>query len=107
MINTKRYNTLIFDGIKKRDLFFPGNERPAVPANIGDIISQDFLDENGKLLSLEFEITRYEEFPLIGEQIVYGKVLYGDTGVAQLEIRLKKDFNRDTVELFPFAEAIL
>ena len=44
---------------------------------------------------------------MIGEQIVYGKVLYGDTGVAQLEIRLKKDFNRDTVELFPFAEAIL
>ena len=91
----KRYSKLSFDGIRKRDYFFPDEKRPDVEMEIGDEMSLSLLDDMGKPVD--------PEFPLVGEKLIYGEVLYGERGYAQLEIRLKKN-QRYSVELFPYAK---
>ncbi len=99
----KRYSKLSFDGIRKRDYFFPDEKRPDVEMEIGDEMSLSLLDDMGKPVDLEFKVTRKAEFPLVGEKLIYGEVLYGERGYAQLEIRLKTN-QRYSVELFPYAK---
>ena len=104
----KRYSTLFFEGIRKRHFSFPDEKRPDCQVKVGDIVSFDMLDDHGKPLNLEFMVRRNEEFPLVSERWIYGQVLYGENGCAQIEFRLnKKHPQDDTIEIFPYSKVVL
>ena len=69
----------------------------------GEVMQMTALDENGRPIELEFKVTRNELF-LCGTRWIYG-ALNVPQGTVQVEIKLAKTFN--TLELFPFAPAIL
>jgi hypothetical protein len=100
--------SLTFDGIHKRDFFFPDDARPDPDAAIGSTLRLTALDESRRLGELVFRVTRNTFFPLSETRWIYGSIPYGERGVAQVEIRLHgRDPRLDTIEIFPYAPPIL
>ncbi len=96
-----------FENGRKLDFFFPDDFRPGEEFRVGETRTLKVTDKAGKIYELEFKIRRNTYFQLSEKRWIYGALIYGEGGYAQLEIRLNnRDPREDTIEVFPSAPPV-
>ena len=92
-----------FDGdVSKKCFSFPDDDRSSLnDVKIGSVVTLVVNDKNGDKKELKFRVTRNTYIGM--EHWVYGQVVSSGDVYLQVEIKIRENSSRDTIEVFPQA----